>query len=1104
MLVFSPSHDDRTLILRQFYFLVLFSLLVSGLGAQDRDFAGPSLTQAHVIPSYVAAPLSFEANQGQTDPSVQFLARGSGYSLFLTPGEVVLNLERQQSASQAEGSAPFDTLRMKLVGANARATVTGADPQPGVVSYFIGNDPAKWHAGIRTYGRVSYAQVYPGVDLVFYGNQRQLEYDFVVAPGADPGQIAWQIDGARPALDAEGNLVLTSANGPAGFKKPILYQLDGGKRIAVDGAFEVAGDRIGFRLGRYDHSRPLVIDPVLTYASYLGGSSTDWISPNPASGGWGLALGLAVDAEGSVYVTGETWSSDFPVKNPYQSSPYGTKQTRYPTAFVTKFSPDGSSLVYSTYLGGSQSNDYDLGTGIAVDSNGDAYVTGTTYSSDFPVTAGAYQTMCAPQPVVTSSGVVPGTACGIESSASAFVTRLNSNGTALVYSTFLGGTDTSNGDAIALDAAGRAYVSGIEEGYCRYADSGNLTGLYSYSCFPTTTGAILSAIDMEQGSSAGNAFISVFDPTGADLLYSTIFGDMTQDCWNTSTTCYPSTTTNAYGIAVDASGYFYLVGNTNTMSLPTTKGVVQPTSGPAFDTGNDYANPNRIWGWRGYVAKFYPAAGGGSSLAWATYLGGLTQNNTTDGLDSIAVDSDDNVYVTGATESTDYPVTKGAFQTSFSAITAAVTKLNSTATKIEWSTFLGGNSYQVQEAGPIQVDRSGNVYIAGTAQNWESLPWVNPVETNSTGNQEAFVAKLDPTGSKLLFSTPIGSAGVSSQAAAGFALDSEGNMYLAGNTGGGLVVTPGAFQQNYGGNNDGFVARIAAKGKVAVALAVSPSTAQFGETVTLTATVTQTQTYASAPTGTIALIAGTKTLATVALGSSGTAVYTTSSLAPGKYSLKAEYSGDSTYPPTAAVHSLTVAKIATATTLKAAPNPAFLKERVTFTAKVTAEAGSKLPTGLVTFQDGTKMLSEAWLDASGTASFSKSSLAIGSHSVTAVYRGNSSFAASTSKVVDLKIDPKAVTTTTLTASAASVAEGKSVTFTAKVKPASGGNVPTGTVAFFNGSKLLGNGTLNTAGKATLATSTLAVGSHSITAAYGGDGGDDSSVSTPLTVNVTAN
>src|ERR1035441_8795110 len=366
--------------------------------ACSRAFAAPPDGQGQpkrLEAKLMTVPLSFEPNQGQAASTVQFLSRGSGYALFLTPGQVFLNLERQQPASakataQTPEAASVDTVRMTLIGANPKANAVGLDPQPGVVSYFIGNDPKRWRSGIPTYGKVEYPQVYPGVDLVFYGNQRQLEYDFVVAPGADPSRIAWRIDGARTSVDAEGNLVLRASNGPATFKKPVLYQMDGDKKARVEGSFAVAGNQVRFRLGSYDHSKALIIDPVLSYASYLGGTGTDNIGRTLDNGPNGTSQGLAVDSAGSAYVAGHTYSIDFPTKNPYEGAPPAkippVPPGAWPSAFVTKFSPDGSSLVYSTYLGG---NGYDYAYAIAVDSSGNAYVAGETDSPDFPVTAGA-------------------------------------------------------------------------------------------------------------------------------------------------------------------------------------------------------------------------------------------------------------------------------------------------------------------------------------------------------------------------------------------------------------------------------------------------------------------------------------------------------------------------------------------------------------------------------------------------------------------------------------------------------------------------------------------------------------------------------------------
>jgi uncharacterized protein (TIGR03437 family) len=780
------------------------------LPAENPRSLPPSTNRAEA--KVMSVPLSFEPNQGQAAATVQFLSRGAGYAIFLAPGKVVLNLERQKPASaaatgQTPEAASADTLRMSLIGANAKANAVGLAPQPGVVSYFIGNDPKNWRSGIPTYGKVNYGQIYPGVDLIFYGNQRQLEYDFVVAPGADPSRIAWRIDGARASIDAEGNLVLSAPNGPASFKKPVLYQMNGDQKTPVEGSFAVAGHEIRFRLGSYDHSRALIIDPVLSYATYLAGSSTDHIgwTLGPGISAVGTSQGLAVDSAGSVYVTGYTYSIDFPTKTPYQPAPptkvAGVSPGQWPSAFVTKFSPDGSSLVYSTYLGG---NGYDNAYAIAVDSSGNAYVTGETDSPDFPVTNGAYQTVCSPAPNNTGAPVQNSSDC-YSSNTSAFVTKLNPTGTGLVYSTFLGGNGSwAYATAIAVDGAGRAYIAGNENEDCYRGQP------YTFqSCFPTTNGAVIGGVQ-PVGGDPQFAFVAAFDPTGAQLLYSTLFGDLNFQC-----TIACGGDTYGTGIAVDASGYFYLVGETMASNLPTTAGVIQPTGAPL-------GNPaTYVQAWRGFIAKFNPVtSAGGASLAYSTYLGGKT-GNTGDFISGIAIDNESYAYVVGFTNSKDFPVTSGAYQTvcgpnGQNCAAAHVTKLNPTGSAIVWSTFVGDAKGDASDAvfftGPIQLDGSGNIYITG--QVGTGFPMINPVEPTATGgDQQVLVAELDPTGSKLLFSTTIGSNGLNTTEPAGLAVDAYGDIYLAGNNAGpNLITTPGAFQttsSNSGCCYHGFVAKIA-------------------------------------------------------------------------------------------------------------------------------------------------------------------------------------------------------------------------------------------------------------------------------------------------------
>jgi uncharacterized protein (TIGR03437 family) len=738
------------------------------------------------------APLNFEPNQGQASSTVQFFSRGSGFALLLSPGKVALNLQRQPPASP-------DSVGMTLIGASTEVTPAGLAPLPGIVNYFIGNDPKKWRTGIRTYGKVAYAQIYPGVDLVFYGNQRQLEYDFVVAPGADPNRIAWKIDGAQAAVDAAGNLALDAANGLATFEKPLVYQMEGGRKTTVAGAFVVAGNQVRFNIGRYDRSKPLIIDPVLSYASYLAGTGSDTIgmATGPGNLQAGTSQGLALDSAGSAYVTGTTYSIDFPTKNAYENSPPaklpGVSPGEWASAFVTKFSPDGSSLVYSTYLGGV---DADYGYAIAVDSFGSAYVTGLTSSPNFPITPGAYQTVCDPLPYNTGQQISAG--CN-SSNVSAFVTKLNPTGTGIVYSTFLGGYAYDYATAIAVDSAGRAYVAGNSDEYC------SITYTFQ-SCFPTTSGAVIGG-NATGGGSPQYAFVAVFDPTGAHLLYSTLFGDLngfacTSGCGGTYGT----------GVAVDANDYFYLIGNTQGGKLPTTLGVVQPTAGPLGSNGGYLPS------WRGFVAKFNPVTGG-ATLDYCTYLGGHT-GNTSDFLSGIAIDSAGNTYVVGYTNSTDFPVTAGVYGTvcgpnGQTCAAAHVTKLNPTGTTILWSTYVGDSRGDGGDAlfftGPIQLDGQGNIYIMG--QTGYLFPLVNQVEPPvNGGSMEVVVAELDSAGANLLFSTRIGSAGLETSGPAGLAVDSAGDIYLAGNTiGPGLITTPGAFQTTASSSGccyHGFVAKI--------------------------------------------------------------------------------------------------------------------------------------------------------------------------------------------------------------------------------------------------------------------------------------------------------
>ena len=770
------------------------------LSSPFASFAGAQFHQAKPSSAIVrsAVPLSFEANQGQTDRVVKFLSRGDGYALFLTPSEAVFKLRKAAAADKAPS-----VLRMKLVGADGRAKISGTERQSGIANYFVGNDPKKWRTGVSTYGRVSYRGIYPGVDAVFYGNQRELEYDLTVAPGANPRQIVLEFSGARPKLNRDGDLVLTLDGERILLHKPVIYQGAGAGKRAVDGSYALAGNRVNFQIGRYDRSQPLVIDPVLSYLTYLGGTNADNIGSSTGyypSGETNPTQGLAIDASGNVYVTGYTCSADFPVQVPYQSTAKESvlaQPGHFFSVFVSKLNSTGTALVYSTYLGGTGS---ERGTAIAVDSSGSAYVGGYTGSSDFPVTPGAYMTRC------------NGGSCYYAGPYDGFLTKLSPDGKSLVYSTYLGGQSNHNSEiyAVAVDSKGQAYVAGDTNDSCW-----SYTSTY---CFPTTKGAVIAGGIYDAGNYAtsqaqyvnnyGSAFVTVFDAAGASLLYSTLFCDANPVAHVPLNAEFE---TNATGVAVDALGNFYLVGTTKDAYLPTTSGAFQPT----FPTASGVTA-------LGYVAKFSPVSSpGGSSLVYASYLGGTDKTAYAQAA-GVAADASGNAYVTGITASSVFPVTPGAYQTTCGVGCGSmgfVTKIKPDGSGLVWSTMLGnltnaasGGYYgPVNAIGGIQVDASGNVYVAG--QSAIGFPEVNPIQTTTGGGAQAFVAKFDPTGRTLLFSSLVGGGGtLGSQGAAGLAVDGQGNIYLAGNTdSGSLSVMPGAFQRAFGkstGVGAGFIAKI--------------------------------------------------------------------------------------------------------------------------------------------------------------------------------------------------------------------------------------------------------------------------------------------------------
>jgi hypothetical protein len=867
--------------------------------------------------AYGKLPLRFEPNEGKGGGQGEFLSRGRGYTLLLTSSQAVLALKKSGQASDGA-----ETLRMQFLAANSSATATAMEQLPGAVNYFIGNDPRKWRTNVRTYRKVKYRDIYAGVDLFYYGNQQQLEYDIVVNPGADPAAARLGFSGAsRIQLDSAGDLVVQVSGGTVRLRKPVAYQQTADGRRPIDAHYALRGeDQVAFAVGSYDRSKALVIDPVLVYSSYLGGAATEVINSAAAPGGY--FSGIAVDAAGSVYVIGSTVSTDFPTVNPFQPASGGGDSD----AFVTKFTPDGSALVYSTYLGGSG---VDYGGGIAVDSSGNAYITGETASADFPTTHGAFM---ANRP---TGGFNP----------SAFVAKLNGSGSALVYSTYLGGSASDWATGIAVDSAGRASVTG-------QANSAN---------FPVTKGA-----PQTTRSGAPDAFVATMTADGTSLVFSTYLGGKLEDSGN--------------GIALDSSGNIYVAGMTASSNFPT----VNPLQ------------PALAGSWNVFVAKLNPDT---ATLIYSTFLGG----SAFDEGQGIAVDSSGSAYITGKTSSIDFP-TASPFQAAlpgpaFTTTGVFLSKLNPAGSALIYSTYLGGGSPADLGLG-IAVDSIGAAYITGLA-NSGNIPAVNALQPYK-GNAP-FVAKFTPDGSTLAYSTFFASGGIGSA----IAVDASNSAYVTGTTESPVfVTTSGAEQTVLGSVEDAFVVKISGDKTVTSATA-SPGATVFGEPTTFTATVTAGVVTSNIPTGTVSFELGAATLGTASL-SSGTAIFETSALSPGNHTITASYSGDAYFAGSAATFTEVVRPAATTTALISSPGPSAVGLTVTFTATVapvTPGAGS--PTGTVTFTDGTTSLGTAQVT-SGVAPLGVSTLTAGTHTIIASYGGDPDFVASASTGLTQIVAPSAV------------------------------------------------------------------------------------------------
>lgn len=718
-------------------------------------------SKANRLAGAALLPFGFEPNEGQAAPQVKFLSHAGPYTLFLMPHQVAFRFHHSRSgaaapfrirsgAAQAEAlpvrkqpslprlaaqrrpeRRPPDLVRMNFVGANPEVGLDGIDELPGKTNYFLGSNPDDWRTSIPNYAQVVYRQIYPGVDVVFHGSQRQLEFDFLVSPGTDPQIISLGILPSHHLhLDQDGNLEVRTNGEVLVLHKPSVYQRIGSGTHPIDGGFVLRKrNRVGFRIGAYDPTLALVIDPmvspIISYSTYLGGSRDD------------AGTAVAVDTSGNAYLSGYTDSTDFPTVGGEQKALKGSYD-----AFVAKLNSTGTALVYSTYLGGSMN---DLAEAIAIDSSGDAYVTGYTASPDFP-------------------GVNPLGKCGLGAS-DAFVAKISADGSKLLFSTCLGGSQADQGLGIALDSSQNMYVVGDT----------------SSSDFPVTSGAYQTIY----GGNA-DAFFTEIKADGSSLLYSTFLGGSSDD--------------HARGVALDPLGHVLITGNTTSPDFPVTASAYQKAFGGsgALNLGD------------AFVSEIQPAGGGSADLLYSTYLGGASDDAAT----SVAADATGYAYVTGLTASTRFPTVK-PFQPGLAGgDDAFVAKLNpaaSGAASLVFSTYLGGSGGD--EGTGIVVDSADNIYVSGVTTS-KDFPVAGAFQlaNASVNGLNAFYAKLVSAGNAIIHSSYLG--GSSNDTGRAIAIDSSGNAYLVGNaTSPDFPVTAGALETTYGGAGtdnygDAFITKI--------------------------------------------------------------------------------------------------------------------------------------------------------------------------------------------------------------------------------------------------------------------------------------------------------
>jgi uncharacterized repeat protein (TIGR01451 family) len=881
---------------------LLLSLAVAGLlfrppvdpGKKNRTAAlNPMAAASKPAPASLAQlPLVFEANQGQTDSRVKFLARGNRYTLFLTADAAVLAL--QESVDRNGRSARHAAvLSMELVSSNPQAEIKGADKLPGKSNYFIGNDPARWHRNIPQFARVRYRDVYPGIDLIYYGNQGRLEYDFEVAPGSDPGLVKLKFHGPEPlAVAPNGDLEIQIGGGQVRLEAPRAYQNIGGQQRPVQGRFELRGrHQAGIRLGSYDRTHALVIDPVLTYSTYLGGNGNEGCSVIlgtgvPVSG----CPAVAVDFATNAYIAGSTTSTDFPVTtSPYQAGLKGTANI-----FVSKFNSLANTLEFSTYLGGTGT---DYTAGIGVDSATDVLVGGTTSSPDFPTTTSTYCTSLAAQ---FRTQCAPGFQNSpANANFHAFVTKLDPTGQVLYYSTYLSGNGTEIATGFTVGQSDQnAYIIGTTTS----TNTPTATAI-----FPATLGAYQP---IPASGSTIQFFMSKIEPilSGASSLrYSTYFGGGN-----------PSNgVALGGGIAVDVNNNVYITGGTNFLHVgasndfPILNAYQSCLDVPASTTTTSC--PTNVTATDAFSAEFNPNAQTGSQLLYSTYVGG-SSNDVGYGIGTDGT----NAYVTGSTASSDFPVTgTGVYQSVYGGgpSDAFLAKLaNPVATgstpglvTLAYSTFLGGLATDVGLAATVDNDQGARI------TGWTNSPNIpelnNTIQSGYAPGNDAFVARIDTTGLTPTapghYFTYLGGTGTYGT---GIAVDPQDSSYVAGETASSnflqlAIPQNPAFQPTLLGTTDAFLSKLGPTLSLTLTGTSSPPVVGVGNQVTFDYTISNTGDLASNIifTDTLPPSGASFTSATVSSGSCGSATGTVLSCTIGALNSGASSTATVILTPTASI-----------------------------------------------------------------------------------------------------------------------------------------------------------------------------------------------------------